>query len=77
MRQSFAFMQRCENELLRRTTIAESMAELEQLCREFGPHLRSWQSQAQAEDLQHLSELQRRLALASKLWSREQLGKTL
>ncbi|GMU54061.1 MAG: hypothetical protein AMXMBFR33_32070 [Candidatus Xenobia bacterium] len=75
-RRTYEEMERLENELLRRTSQAESMAQLEQLCREFAPHLRSWEAEAIAEDYEHLSILQERLRRAAD-WRKERLGEAL
>lgn len=75
-RRTYEEMERLENELLRRTSQAESLAQLEQLCREFAPHLRSWEAEALVEDYEHLSRLQERLRKAADL-RRERLGESL
>lgn len=75
-RRTYEEMERLENELLRRTSQAESLAQLEQLCREFAPHLRSWEAEALVEDYEHLARLQERLRKAADL-RRERLGESL
>ncbi len=75
-RRTYEEMERLENELLRRTSQGESMAQLEQLCREFAPHLRSWEAEALTEDYEHLSILQERLRRAAN-WRKERLGEAL
>lgn len=72
-RQKYAEMERQENELLRQTSQAESMAQLEQLCRGFATHLRSWEAEAIEEDYQYFTELQARLSK----WPKESLGEPL
>ncbi len=75
-RRTYEEMERLENELLRRTSQAESLAQLEQLCREFAPHLRSWEEEAILEDYEHLARLQNRLHKAAE-WQRERIGEAL